>query len=115
MEWGLTRELIRKVLSSLSYDRMLQVTFGSLISATRFKALEGQNIKDVKCPKCGSRDSWDHCKKCYGVQAPTQTKEEAWLEAMDKIMNKLCTPNPALNEKFMEVPVATHQKNSGIE
>ena len=44
LEWGLTRELAKKILRSFSYDRMLQVTLGSILCATRFKALEGQDI-----------------------------------------------------------------------
>ena len=109
-EWNLNRERVRRSLRRLSYDRMLQVTFGGIISATRFKILEGKNIGDVKCPKCGKLDRWEHCKECYQIQIPNDPLEENWLIEMDKVMNKLCTPNPAMNAKYTATKDA---KNKG--
>ena len=79
---------------------MLQVTFATVIGATRFKILEGRNIAEVKCPKCGQKDSWDHCKTCYQIQAPKAKIEKAWIAEIDRAMNTVCTPDPALNEKM---------------
>ena len=90
------------MLNSLSYDRILQVTLGTLVSATRFKMLEGSTLKNVKCPNCGDLDSWEHCKTGYNIRVPTHKEEKAWAGEMDQIMNKLCTLNPALNAKHTE-------------
>ena len=98
-EWSLTRENIKRALHSLSYDRMLQVAFATVIGATRFKLLEGRNLAEVKCPNCGQKDSWEHCKTCYQIQAPRAKTEKAWIAEIDCAMNILRTPNPALNEK----------------
>ena len=96
-EWALTREAIREVLNHLSYDRMLQVTSGNVVGATRFKILRGTNLSEVARPKCGEKDSWEHCKECYGFQAPAHNDNKEWLRAVDVIMNQLRTPNPAMN------------------
>ena len=97
-EWGLHREKIRRILTALSYDRMLQVTFGTLICATRFKILEGGKMAEVRCPRCGAKDTWDHLQSCYEITIPQHKIEKEWMKAMDDIVNKLCTPNPAHNE-----------------
>lgn len=102
MESGLTREWVRRMLSALSYDRMLQVTLGTPLSATRFKMLEGNKLTNVKCPRCGGRGSWGRCKMRHDIQAPTHKGGKLWMGAMGQIMNRLCTPNPALNDKFIE-------------
>ena len=99
-EWGLAREKIKKVMRALSYDRILQVTFGGLIRATRFKALDRRNLENASCPKCGSKDTWAHCKKCYEIKVPVGLEDKQWLLETDREMNAICTPNPALNTKL---------------
>ena len=101
-EWELTREKVRKMMNKLSYGRMLQVTLGSVLGATRFKIPEGRGLGMVACPNCGQLDSWEHCQRCYEVTAPVKGKrtEKEWLEEVDCTVNKLCRPNPAKNEPF---------------
>ena len=53
--WRLDRTKIRKIMNKLSYDRMLQVTFSTLIGATRLEILNGSGLIDVACPKCGKK------------------------------------------------------------
>ena len=101
-EWNLTGESIRRTLSSLSYYLMLQVSFATVIGSTRFKMLERRDIAEVKWPVCGQKDSWEHCKDCYHIQAPGARTEKVWLEEIDRVMNISRTPNPALNEKLSE-------------
>ena len=100
-EWDLARGRVRGLTNKLSYERMLQVTFGGLIGSTRFKILEGRNIGNVSYRRCGARDSWERCKSCYQIEIPTCTMDKLWVEEMDSIMNALCTPNPALNVEFI--------------
>ena len=98
----MNREKVRRMMNQLSYDRMLQVTLGSVLGATRFKIPEGRGLGTVACPKCGQLDSWEHCQHCYEVMAPLKGKrtEEECLKEVDCTVNKLCTPNPAKNESF---------------
>ena len=96
---------IRRSLRRLSYDRMLQVAFGSVISATRFKIVEGKKMGEVQCPKCGELDNWGRCKDWYQIQVPGNLIEEFWPEAMDKVMNKIRTLNPAMNTKYTDKEV----------
>ena len=114
MEWDLARETVKKILNALSYDRMLQVTLGSVIGATRFKIPEGKGLGMVACPKCGQLDSWDHCKECYEVTAPVRgnKNEKKWLSEVDSVINKLCTPNPGKNEPL---PRAEETSKTGKE
>ena len=81
---------------------MLQATFSNLISATRFKALIGRNLAEVACPKCGQKDSWQHCQQCYDARAPTSGVEAVWLNKINIIMNAICTPNPAMNAPLVK-------------
>ena len=111
LEWELSRERVKYAVRALSYDRMLQVALGGLIGATRFKMLEGRNIANVGCPKCGSKDSWEHSKECCRIAAPSISCDKDWQAKTDQIMNLLCAPNPALNTKLpaTETEDSAHQ------
>ena len=68
LNWGLNRELVKKILRNMSGNRILQYTFGNLVGATRFKAIEKGELRHTRCPKCRQAvDSWKHCVECYTI------------------------------------------------
>ena len=107
---GDLREYVRRALGALPYDRMLQVTSGALISATRFKISEGRNVGHASCPGFGARDSWEHCKECDHLKIPTQTIAKLQMEEMGESANKLCASNPARNAKYIEAGKALRSR-----
>ena len=94
--WNLDRKRIRKILASMADDRTLQTTFGNLMGATRFKASGKGKIWHTVCPKCKTEiDSWEHCVKCYQIQAKEVKNEKQWLANIRDITEKIKTATPA--------------------
>ena len=60
----ITRTLIRDVLDALGHNRAIQVTFRSIICATRFKYFHQGNLLPTLCQKCGAIDSFQHLLHC---------------------------------------------------
>ena len=98
--WEIKRDKIRQAMRKLACGGMLQVTFSSIVSVTRFKIPKGRELGEIECPKCGIEDSRQHCKRCYEIEAPKKQKEKEWLNGVDQIMNKICSFNPAKNKEL---------------
>ena len=98
----LNRERVREITKNPSSDGMQQETFSNLKEATRYKILHGRNLSEVKCPKCGGRDSWGHCQKSNRNNVPIAGGlEKLGLREVDKTMDAICTRNPAMNAQFI--------------
>ena len=89
VQWGLTREKVRKVYKRLPHERSRQTTLSNLIGATRFEAMVGTQLWHTLCPRCGQVDSWSHFCECYTTGLDEEVVEEEWLNRVDKLTGTL--------------------------
>ena len=94
--WDLDRNRVKKIMAHLAEDRALQTNFANLVGATRFKAGAKGKIWHTICPKCKDNiDSWEHCAKCYRLEAQAPVNEKQWLANIKEILVKTQTDTPA--------------------
>ena len=95
-QWGLNRQIIKECHIAMSRDRILQTTFNNLISATRFKTVEGGKLMPVSCPRkeCRAKDSWEHFQECYNVPDIGNLEGKQKIEAIVYLRKQIQTSNP---------------------
>ena len=95
-QWGLNRQTIKECHVAMSRDRILQTTFNNLISATRFKTVEGGKLMPVSCPRkeCRAKDSWEHFQECYNVPDIGNLEGKQKIEAIVYLCKQIQTSNP---------------------
>ena len=67
---GLTRDVIQEALNTLREDRKVQSNLMEILSATRYKTLTPEGLRDTKCPlqRCHEKDTFCHMLQCYDLE-----------------------------------------------
>ena len=94
--WGLDRRLIKDCHVAMSRSRSLQVTFNNIVGATRFKVMEGSQLRRAKCQKegCGAIDYWEHFRKCYQVPDIGKQDRNKRIPEIVKVCERAEVKNP---------------------
>ena len=92
-ELRLGRSIIGAAMKLLRHSRVLQVTLGRVLCATRFKFFSREGRRPTMCSKCGQTDTYAHPVRCMGLgRAPTNPEELAAYLA--GTAERACVANP---------------------
>ena len=92
---ALSRALIKEVMLRLRHSRVLQVTFGSVVCATRFKFFRCGTLLPTECQYCGQVDSFAHLVSCVNIGAPPQDRG-ALVDYLVELTGRAYNVNPGM-------------------
>ena len=105
MRLGLTRDIIRQAIGTLSQDRARQVVLRTIICTTRFKYYEGRKSFATTCLKCGSEDSFAHLVSCSGLTVPDPSGDtESMIDFLSELARRAMQINPGLPAPRRDAP-----------